>query len=273
MSKTASGFVYEKGKPYIMPGHFGPSTEGWDGQVAHYEDNTGITILFATDPEAIATLLPPGFVPTDPCVVSVIFSMCRGVNYMAGGGYNLVMVNASVRFEGKRDRAEGNFHLVLWENEFVPILLGREVLGAPKLYAEIPDAWMRKGKRGFAVSESGTVILEGEVWDLREATDAEIGLMAEQNKGKITMGWKHIPSCDLRGADVSSATALPTHLVTKSAWVGQGRAVFHEVPWEKAVLSHRIVSTLRRLPVVQEMGAIMARYSVDLLIHQQSHME
>lgn len=131
---------------------------------------------------------------------------------------------------------------------------------------------MSKTSAGFT-SEKGTVILEGEVWDLREATDAEIQLMAEQNKGKITMGWKCIPSCDLRGADVSTATALPTNLVTRAAWVGQGRAVFHEVPWEKAVLSHRIVNTLRLLPVVQEIGAVMTRYSVDLLIHEQRHME
>jgi hypothetical protein len=150
MSRTGGGFVYEKGKPYIMTGHFGPSTEGWDGEVAHYEDNTGLTIMFATAREAIAPLLPPGFVPTDPAVISVSFSMCRGVNYMAGGGYNLV---------------------------------------------------------------------------------------------------------------------------TKATRVGKGRSVFHQVPWEKAVLSHRIVNTPREPPVVQEIGAVMTRYSVDLLIHKQRHME
>ncbi|RJP75265.1 MAG: hypothetical protein C4532_00625 [Candidatus Abyssobacteria bacterium SURF_17] len=268
-----AGFEYQGGQPYVMPGHFGAANTGWDGKVAHYEDNTAITIMYVTDREAVAALLPPGFTPTDPCVVSVAFVMCRGVDYMAGGGYNLVNVNVSARFEGKRDKAEGNFALVLWENDFFPIMLGREVLGAPKLYAEIPDAWMRDGKRGFTASENGTLLLEGEIWDLREATPEEMQAMAEQNKGKIWMGWKYIPSCDLRGADVSNATALPAKSDIKNVWMGQGKVTFHEVAWEKAPLSSRVVNVLNKLPVVQYQGALMTRGSQDLLIHLQHPME
>jgi hypothetical protein len=256
-----------------MPGHFGTATTGWDGKVAHYEDNTALTIMYLTEREAVAPLLPPGFVPADVPIISVTFVMCRGVDFMAGGGYNLVSINAAARFVGKRDIAEGNFALVLWENNFFPIMLGREVLGAPKLFGEIPDAWMRDGKKGFTVSENGTLLLEGEVWDLRKPTDAELKAMAEQNKGKIWMGWKYIPSCDLRGADVSNATALPAKSDNKEVLVGQGKLMFHEIAWENAPLSYRVVNTLKKLPIVQYQGAVVTRGSNDLLIYQQHPME
>jgi hypothetical protein len=269
----AEAFTYKTGQPYIMPGHFGSHTEGWDGKVAHYEDNTAITISYVTERDAVTPLLPPGFEATAPAVISVNFVMCRGVDYMAGRGYNLVSVNVSARFEGERDKAHGNFALVLWENDFFPIMLGREVLGAPKLYADIPDAWMRDGKRGFNASEYGTLLLEGEVWDLKKLSEEEMRALSEGNTGGIWMGWKYIPSCDLRGADVSNATALPSGGEPREIFVGKGTLTFHEVTWEEAPLSFRAVNTLRKLPVVEYRDAVMTRGSSDLLIHKQHPMK
>lgn len=272
MAET-KGFNFEDGKPYVMPGHFGATTEGWDGKVAHYDDNTATTIMYVTDPDAVAPLLPEGFVPTNPAIISVTFVMARGVDYMAGRGYNLVNVNASARFEGKQDKAKGNFALVLWENDFFPIMLGREVLGAAKLYGEIPDAWTRDGRQGFSVSEYGTKLLEGEVWDLRKPTPEEMQAMAERNKGSIWMGWKFIPSCDLRGADVSNATALPSWADPKKILVGKGKITFHEVTWEEAPLSSRVVNKLKELPILEYKGAIVTRGPSELLIHKQRPMK
>lgn len=273
MTRPSKGFRFEKGAPYVMPAHFGPARQGWDGDRAHYEDNTALTVLYATDPAEAARLLPPGFSVGNPAVVSVSFVMCRGVDFMAGGGYNLVAVNLAARFRGKRDRAEGNFSLVLWENDFFPIVLGREVLGAPKLFGAIPDAWLRNGRRGFSVSEYGTLLLEGELWDLRRLGEEERRTLASQVEEQLWMGWKYIPSCDLRGADVSFATALPARGEIREAWVGQGRVVFHETSWERAPLSFRVVNALARLPVVESLGGVLTRGWQDLLISEQRPLE
>jgi len=267
------GFEFEKGQPYIMPAHFGANTQGWNGKVAHYADNTAYTILYVTEKEAASALLPPGFVVADPPIISVSYVMCRGVDFMAGGGYNLVAVNVAASFEGKRDKATGNFALVLWENEFMPIVVGREILGAAKLLADIPDAWARDDKNGFSVSENGSLLLEGEVSGLQKLSDEALQAMLAQVEGKIWMGWKYIPSCDLKGADVSTATALPAKADIKEAWIGQGEIVFHETAWEKAPMSYRVVNTLRELPIVEYQAGIMTRGSQDLLIHQQYPME
>ena len=267
------GFEFESGKPYVMPAHFGSHDMGWDGKRAHYADNTAITIVYATEKKAAAALLPPGFAVTDPPIVSVSFVMCRGVDFMAGGGYNLVAINLSATFEGKRDKAAGNFALVLWENEFMPIVVGREVLGAAKLMADIPDAWMRDDKRGFSISENGMRLLEGEVSGLSKLDDDAVKAMAAQIEGQIWMGWKYIPSCDLKGADYSCATALPAKAEMKEAWLGQGEIKFHDVAWESAPMSSRVINTLRKLPIVQYQAGLLTRGSQDLLIEQQYSME
>jgi len=267
----SEGFKYEEGKPYVMPGHFGAANQGWNGEVAHYDDNIATTISYVTDRDAVAALLPPGFTPTDPAVVSVTHVMCRGVDFMAGRGYNLVSVNVSARYEGKQDKEQGDFALVLWENDFFPIMLGREVLGAPKLYGEIPDTWSRDGRRGFSVSEYGTLLLEGEVWDLHAPSEAEMKALSER-PGGIWMGWKFIPSPDLRGADVSYPTALPSRGETKEILLGKGKIEFRDVMWEESPLSSRVIKALKKLPIVEYRGATVTRGWNELLIHKQRSM-
>lgn len=266
------GFVFRRGQPYIMPAHFGPAKEGWNGEVAHYADNTALTVLYITDAKQVAPLLPPGFSVADPPVVSVSFVMCRGVDFMAGGGYNLVAVNVAANFRGKRDRAEGNFALVLWENDFLPIMVGREVLGAPKLFGQIPDAWSRDGRKGFSVSEYGTMLLEGEIWDLRQLSEEERWSLASQVEKQMWMGWKFVPSCDLRGADASFATALPARNEIAAAWTGQGRVAFQETTWERAPVSFRVVNALAKLPVLESLGGVITLGWQDLLIRQQRRL-
>jgi hypothetical protein len=260
---------FQAKQPYIMPAHFGPATTGWDGKVAHYEENTALIILYTTERQAVSALLPPGFVTTPEPIVAVSHVMCRGVDFMAGGGYNLVAINVSARFEGQDDTVDGNFSLVVWENSFMPIMLGREVLGVPKLMAEIPDAWLRDERRGFFVAENGARLLEGEVSNLQKLDDQTVRAMAEQNAAMTWMGWKYIPSCDLRGADTSNATALPAKAGLREAWMGQGEVGFHDVSFEEAPISSRFIGTLKKLPIVQYQGAVMTRGSQDLLIHQQ----
>ncbi|MFO7963837.1 MAG: acetoacetate decarboxylase family protein [Desulfobacterales bacterium] len=263
------GFEFEEGKPYVMPAHFGPSVEGWNGRAAHYADNTSITVMYATEKEAVSKYLPPGFKATDPPLISVSFVMCRGVDFMAGGGYNLVAVNVSAEFEGRRDRVTGNFALVLWENAFMPIMVGREVLGAPKLMADIPDAWIVNGKRGFSVSEGGILLLEGEIGDLTKASDEELELINRQARDAVWMGWKYIPSCDMKSSDASFATALPAATELTEAWLGKGHILFHTVAWKRAPMSARVINALKQLPIVEIQGGVITRGSQDLLIEKQ----
>jgi acetoacetate decarboxylase len=54
------------------------------------------------------------------------------VDYLAGRGYNIVFVTVAAKFSGNKDKLEGDYVLVIFENDAIPIITGRELLGAPK---------------------------------------------------------------------------------------------------------------------------------------------
>ncbi len=261
MTKMKGFEIREKeGYNYFMPVSLLPAgKDGRDALVgAHYGENKRLNVTFKTDREAVAKLLPPGFTPTDTCVISVTFAECRDIDYMAGGGYNLVCVDASVTFQGERDYAEGWYALVLWMDKFYPILLGRELLGAAKLMAEIPDAktLVGSGKSRFYAAEDGSRLVDGEIWNLEEMTEEETKAWVKSGEGKCWLCYKHFPSIDLDGHDCSYATYCPTTNVIKRAWKAKGSVAFHEVEWEKAPLSGPVATTLSKLPVIEVVGAM-----------------
>jgi acetoacetate decarboxylase len=128
-------------KPYFQPAHFGP----WPIEpVLHYGDLTSMFISYITDKDAVASMLPPGFEPSDVPTVSVWAQYCQEVSFLAGFGYNIVGVNFGAVWNGKKETRTGAFSAVLWENDFYPIMYGREHLGAPKLWGDIPDVQVNK---------------------------------------------------------------------------------------------------------------------------------
>jgi len=129
-------FTFKAEGGYLMPPSFGPLV---DRKVCHYGDVTTLAILYVSYKDALAALLPEPLQPPDEPVVTIYCQVCRQVDFMAGRGYNIVGVNLSAVFAGKKDRSVWNFAAVLWENDIIPIITGRELLGAPKLYADIPD--------------------------------------------------------------------------------------------------------------------------------------
>ena len=120
-----------------MPAHFGSRTRkipsGW------YYDVTTLIISYRTDKDKLAAYLPEPFVVAEDAIVSVSYACNKEVDWLAGHGYNLIGVNASVVFKGQVDRLQGFYTLVMWENLTDPILMGREVQGIPKIFADIPD--------------------------------------------------------------------------------------------------------------------------------------
>lgn len=112
---------------------------------------------------------------------------------MAGGDYNIVGVNLAAVFNGKKDHVAGVYAAVLWENNTFPILIGRELLGAPKLYAEIPDPWLEGNNWRFHCSEYGTKLIEGEIRNATLADDAVCRQIEQEARNSRWMCWKYYP--------------------------------------------------------------------------------
>jgi hypothetical protein len=71
-------------------------------------------------------------------------------------------------FHGKNETLPGQFALVLWDNHMTPIIRGRELLGLPKLFAEIPDPVQAETRWEIRASEGGARLVDMSLSDVRE---------------------------------------------------------------------------------------------------------
>jgi hypothetical protein len=92
------GFRFEPGGQYFMPTHFGARLPGKAS--ARYLDVTSIAVAYLTDPERLARCLPTPFEVTEEARIMVFYALNRGVEWLAGGSYNLLGVNARAKFNG-----------------------------------------------------------------------------------------------------------------------------------------------------------------------------
>jgi hypothetical protein len=249
-----AGFTFESGEAYVMPGHFGPRTAEDDGR---YDEVTSSVIVCTTDGDRAAALLPPGFELTDPPTMIVVHAENRGVHFMAGRGYNLVLVNLACRFRGEQDTIEGSYALAMWEDEFMPVVLGREFIGAPKFVADVPVASIGEGRRRFTVSEFGTKLMDGEISELVPLGDEETAQIEQQFNERSWMGWRLLPTPDARGVEVSYPTLIDVDRTLDAAWLGEGAVSFHAVTRDQAPVSHLVATTLAQLPVIETQAAIV----------------
>lgn len=263
-------FTFKPNEGHFMPLNFGPL----GGQkVCHYGDVTTLTLLYLTNKDALAALLPEPFQPADEPVVTVYCQVYRQVDFMAGGGYNVVGINLSAVFNGKKDHFLGNYAAVLWENDTIPIIAGREVLGAPKVYADIPDPQQEGNDWRFHCSVYGTRLVEGAIKNaapVNEATRSEIERIA---KGRMWMGWKYIPKADWSGPEVSFPTCIPTAPTVSQAWLGEPSHKFFETTWANSVYHSRIMAGLGTLTLKEYRGGVITRGTLDLLVSESRKLE
>jgi acetoacetate decarboxylase len=261
-------FEFEPGKSYYMPIHFGPLVPGWDGLTVHYERAVGLVFAGPIDGSAVSPYLPPGYTVTDPATLSVRYLQLSGCVGLAGGGYNVVSVDVSARFDGEQDHLEGDYALMQWESLSAPVIAGRELVGAPKLVADIPAFWSLGGTKGWYVSENSARLAEGEVSQLQKLGKGETQALSKQLQSRPWLAWKHIPTPDGTGTDVSYPTLLSSRLSVTEAWSGRGKVRFFETSFEQTPQNSRISAVLAKLPIPEEGEAMMVEGSLDLPIYE-----
>lgn len=250
---------------YVMPTAFG---ETRTKDVIHYGDITTFAVMYRTDKDALAALLPEPFEPPDSPDVTVYCQMCRQVDFMAGRGYNIVGVNLSAVFNGKKDRFAYpvNYAAILWENDAFPIIQGREALGAPKIYADIPDPQRKGNNWRFHCSVYGKRLVEAEIKTAVKLDDTMRQQIENLSSESLWVGWKHIPGTNGVGSDVSFPTVIPHKLTVNEAWMGEGSHRLFEATWEDVLISAQIIQGLRTLVVKEYLPAFIFRGPNDLLV-------
>lgn len=261
-------FEFEKKASYVMPAHFGPrpmnrKASGW------YRDVTSMVLSYRTDRDALAKYLPAPFEVGEEAIISVFYARNRQVDWLAGHGYNMIAVNASVVFNGEKDQLKGQYTLVMWENLADPILTGRELQGIPKVYADIPDHSVIAGDWSASASHFGHKIVDMSVSNLRDATEEEIKAGEDEQAEDVPMAWRYLPGVSGFGRTTSEPTVYPSQNEFTSIRVGEGSINWHELTWEQNPTQFHIANALAGLPILEQKPALVTEGSTNLILFDQ----
>ncbi len=245
-------FRFSPDTSYLMPAHFGGSPlSSWT-----YADVTTVGISYRTDREALSRYVPECFEITEP-VVEIGYAMNRGVEWMAGGGYNLVAVNVPVLYRHGSDSIAGSYALVVWESKATPILGGREQTGIPKIFADVADLH-RLGDRMFGnVSFEGWTFLRIDACNTNALSADELRDVNRQ-MGKLNwFGWRYIPNTGRPGAALNHPTLYPIEYAYTAGWRAEGTVDWDLLTWEQNPTQAHIIEALGRLPVEAYVGCLV----------------
>jgi 3-hydroxybutyryl-CoA dehydrogenase len=259
-------FTPDPKRSYMMPAHFGPlymgsKTSGW------YRDVTTMVVTYLTDRNKLAALLPEPFEVGEEALITVFYARNRKVDWLAGHGYNMISVNASVVFQGEQGPLPGTYALVIWENLADPILTGRELQGIPKIFADIPDHTNEDGAWHCTASHFGNRIVDLSIGDLRAPSAAEMEANLKEQAGKDNpMGWRFLPGIGGFGTALSEPTLFPSETLLDEVQVGEGRIDWNRLTWEQNPTQYHIVNGLADLPILEYRPAVVARGSANLVV-------
>jgi hypothetical protein len=234
---------------YRMPVSFGPAPgpRNLPAEQRHrrYEKQTlTLTISARADGDALARMLPPGFAVAQPASIEVSLMVLSDVGWLAGRGYNILIVRIPARWKGQEE-VSGHFVPVLWESMADPILTGREELGWPKIFADIEPSVVDNGAWRARASWEGFSFFEMSAGDWVEA--------AAPRAPPPMMFHKYLPRTGEWGeADIDQCTVTGpdgARPQVKSAMMGQGSFAFHRARWHDMPTQYAIVNALAALPL------------------------
>jgi acetoacetate decarboxylase len=253
-------YRFERGRLYRMPTHFGPAPgprqipPEANADPTRSPRKTVVAASFLSDPNALEQHLPPGFTLVVEPVVTVEFHYMTDIDWLAGRGYTMIHVWWPARFSGERDLAEGRFLAVMWENLADPIITGREEIGHPKLYADIPELRTVQSACHCSAGWMGFKFLEMEVAALRDATVS----IQSARPSDGTLMLKYLPRTGAWGeADVCQVTLTPaanSGVTVERRQIGNGVVRFHQARWTDLPTMQHVVNALAGLPVLESRG-------------------
>jgi acetoacetate decarboxylase len=264
-------FIFQPDNGYFMPVSFGPAPELFKTLV--YKEILGIEVSFLTDKDALAARLPAPFEPADQPVVTIYYYMTQGCEFLAWRPYNLMGVGLSAVFKGKKDYVPGLFGIIEWEGDPYAAIIGRELLGDNKLYADVSDVEKTGNTWRCHCSEFGSKLTECEVRNVTEVNEDRRRQIEQESQESLLIGWKYISKADGTGPELSAASTIPFTNYVSKAWVGEGGHKFHKTSWESTPASFRVTQGLQTLVAREYLEAVILEGSMDLPITESRLLE
>ena len=256
-------FEFREGYSYNMPVHFRGNPVG---QAANpvYNDVFMLTADIVTEMNMMAEFVPSAFEILEP-VISVQYSDCRGVDWMANGEYRLLQFGVPVRYPGNDEGLTGLYQLVLWEDNAEPMLAGRENTGQPKMFADISIERHWEDRWFVRASYEGTTFFKLDFWDKKEAGSDEIASINSTNHRANTFGWRYIPKIGNNGPSLSHAVLNPSETQIDMLWHGEASISWPQYDWWENPIQATTILGMAALPVLEVRNAARGRARVILL--------
>ena len=234
-------FIFEPNKDYRMPPYFGAPDFDPDFEVT-VNDVTALSFTITTDGDRLEDYLPRGFELLRPELV-IGFVQQREAGFLYGGSYNLLQVAVPARFNGKWDQLEGNFPLVVWENNARPLYGGREEDGQPKIYADLQEIHVLPDGYFTTASYDGNTFLNLQINNPQPADKQTFNQLKAGYANYNLLSLRYIPKVGAPGADLFQPIAYPQSMDANSISTGEGI-----VKWTKLSKSYQYVDPAKQVP-------------------------
>ena len=239
-------------KIYLSPLIIGPVFEKGKLPGLIYKEIQVLALQYETDPDAAKALMPECYQPTKKPIVTASFAYYNGVDFLAGKGYNIAAVTVEATFKGEKDHVEGGAVLVILENDTVPITGGREHLGAPKIFGDIPPVKnLPDGTLRCETTRTGHLLFGINLKPMKKQNFLVRKTAAKRLSAQPMLCYKYVPSLD-GPPDVAYPTLFMTDYKVDELWLGKagniefGKAKEEEIGWYA-----KIIEALETLPVQQ----------------------
>lgn len=215
-----------------------------------FPDVMRFAVHFRTDPALLERQLPPGLVLAGDPIATLYFATMKRIQWLAGRDYNVLSFSFPCRFAGKRDDVTAQFKAVLWEGLPDPVISGREDLGFPKLWCELPEPRFLDGHHSFEANWLGFRLFDA---SFEEGEDVPaLPPIPGEAATSGTICHKYIPRSGSPGvADIDQLIYWPQFEArnVRRTNIGIGQFRFHRASWEDLPTMHHVVNALADLPV------------------------
>lgn len=288
------------GSRYRMPVVFGPAPgprqhpEGrmWTKEEAGRMEAQWMKVSYLTDAAALDRLCPPGFELRGDPIVSISCAYFDKMYWLAGRGYGILSVDFPVTYRGKTETLEGALCPVIWEGSPDAIMTGREELGFPKMFANMPKV---------AFDEAAGVATSHASWLDHRFFDIEMREMVEEanpvkrlpgSGGGPQMYYKWSPRTSPGGKEAPDAAYATTAAAPAGTggsanninfdefefrrWTGKGRLEWHKATFEQLPTSFHVVNGMAALPILEWVDAEMVAFTgpgIGVAMNQQRAIE
>lgn len=260
-------------KLYMMPQIMGPLYEKEDLPKIQYPQSESIGIQFLTEVEAVRALVPDCYDVAQEVVVKVVFGYHKGIEFLAGGAYNIATVQVASVFDGEKDHVEGDFILVMFENQTRPIILGREFLGVPKIYADIPSPRiMLDGNLRCEASFLGHLLFGIDLPPMKKQNRLIRNLASKQINSRPWLAYKYIPSFE-DPPDADYPTLTRNDIEVESFWMGNaGSLYFGTATKDDIGPTVGVLDALRSIPFIELKQSFHIKGSAVLRVDQSRRL-